>query len=86
MIYTHQVCKAYGLIGKDHIYTNTAVGSQAGYEAAMATLFTSVENFEPQCKTIFKEFVCVVNFPSCDLSYPTPRPLQVRFQNTMFCR
>lgn len=77
MIYTQQVCRTHGSIGMDQIYTDTTVGSRSAYNASITSLFTTAQTFEPQCRNIFEEFVCIANFPSCDMSYPTPRPMQV---------
>lgn len=44
---------------------------------------TATGQYSRACATILNEYICVSNYPSCDLSHSEPRPIMVRTtQNT----
>ena len=58
----------------DLIFINNSIAEQSQYDEAMHKLEVAAKNYSENCRDIYLEYVCVTNFPQCDLSHPSPRP------------
>ncbi len=61
----------------DWIYINTSKTSQERLDSGMENGLELIASYSPACATILEEYLCVSNYPSCDLSSATPRPIMV---------
>ena len=74
------LCRLYGSIGYDYIYTNTTQNSETALEGYVIQWLQSLEGdvqMTQKCLGLIMDFVCHYYFPSCDLSKTTPQPIQV---------
>ena len=74
------LCRLYGSIGYDYIYTDTTQYNETALEGYVNQWFNSLERdggITPRCMGLIMDFVCHYYFPSCDLSKTTPQPIQV---------
>ena len=65
----------------DWIYLDTSQTDREDLELNMEKVLnhTAVTGaYSPACARILNEYICVSNFPTCDLSHPSPRPVMVR--------
>ena len=63
----------------DLIFINKSRGNQKEYDEKMNDIQLAVMDYSDQCRDILLEYLCVTNFPQCDLSHTSPRPHLVRF-------
>ena len=64
----------------DWVYLDTSRTDQERLWNGMERLLNHTsepETYSPACSQILQEYTCILNFPSCDLSHPTPRPILV---------
>lgn len=73
--HSESVCRRVGTIGMDWIYINTSKTSQERLDSGMENGLELIASYSPACATILEEYLCVSNYPSCDLSSATPRPI-----------
>ena len=72
------ICRLYGSIGYDYIYTDTSVKIELEYEVEIERVQTFVSNQDnPECADLIMDMLCHHYFPACDLSQPNPQPVQV---------
>ena len=76
------ICRLYGSIGYDYIYTDTFVKTEQVYEEEIGRVHTFVFNQNdnqdnPECADLIMDMLCHHYFPACDLSQPNPQPVQV---------
>ena len=73
----HDVCRTVGTIGMDWIYVDTATTDLESRVPDVNTLLGLAADFSEDCRDMFVEYICVSNFPSCDTSHVSPRPIEV---------
>ena len=72
------ICRLYGSIGYDYIYTDTSVKTEQIYEEEIGRVHSFVSNQgDRQCADLIMDMLCHWYFPACDLSQPHPQPVQV---------
>ena len=71
------ICRLYGSIGYDYIYTDTAVKTEEQYEGDIGRVKRFFEDRDPECASLILDMLCHYYFPACDFSQPHPQPVQV---------
>ena len=71
------ICRLYGSIGYDYIYTDTAVKTEKQYEDEIERVKDFVKNHDQECADLILDMLCHYYFPACDFSQPHPQPVQV---------
>lgn len=72
------ICRLYGSIGYDYIYTDTSIKTEQAYEEEIGRVLTFVRNRgDQECGDLILDMLCHYYFPACDLSQPRPQPVQV---------
>ena len=72
------ICRLYGSIGYDYIYTDTAVKTEEEYEEEIGRVKDFVETHgDQECADLILDMLCHYYFPACDFSQPRPQPVQV---------
>ncbi|MCG8626249.1 MAG: hypothetical protein MJE68_30155, partial [Proteobacteria bacterium] len=61
----------------DLLFINKTIAGQEQYDIKMKDLQKAIEDYSEECRAVFLEYLCVTNFPQCDPSHITPRPLLV---------
>lgn len=80
------VCRTQGTIGMDWVYINTSRTSRDTLRTGMERVLNHTAimgQYSPQCAQILDEYICISNYPSCDLSHVTPRPIMVSWINIL---
>lgn len=74
------ICRLYGSIGYDYIYTDTTTKTEMQYEEEIDKVkkFVKRDDDENQeCADLILDMLCHYYFPACDFSQPRPQPVQV---------
>lgn len=72
------ICRLYGSIGYDYIYTDTSIATEQVYEEEIGKEMDFVRTQDDQeCADLILDMLCHHYFPACDLSQPRPQPVQV---------
>ena len=71
------ICRLYGSIGYDYIYTDTAVKTEEEYAEEIGRVKDFVKNHDQECADLILDMLCHYYFPACDFSQPRPQPVQV---------
>ena len=71
------ICRLYGSIGYDYIYTDTTVKTEEQYEDEIGKVKEFVEKHDQECADLILDMLCHYYFPACDFSQPRPQPVQV---------
>lgn len=72
------ICRLFGSIGYDYIYTDTSVKAEQVYEDEIGRVNTFVSSQGNQeCADLIMDMLCHHYFPACDLSQPDPQPIEV---------
>lgn len=76
--HSENVCRTVGTIGMDWVYIDTSRNNPERLLSSMANVVRHINTsgeYSPACAAILEEYVCVSNFPSCDLSHTSPRAI-----------
>ncbi len=78
--HTDSVCRTKGTVGMDWIFIDTSRTDRVQLRKGMEGVInhTASGQYSQVCAAILNEYICVSNYPSCDLSYSEPRPIMVR--------
>ena len=71
------VCRNTSTIGLELLFINKSIAEQEVYDRRMRDIEIAIEDYSDECRDVFLEYLCVTNFPQCDLSHIEPRPLMV---------
>ena len=80
------ICRLYGSIGYDYIYTDTSVRTEQMYENEIERVMNFVTaQSDQECAELILDMLCHYYFPACDLSQPHPQPVQVNHMLSHTC-
>ena len=71
------VCRTTATIGLELLFVDKSVAQQEDYDRKMRDIELAIADYSDECRDVFFEYLCVTNFPQCDLSHSRPRPLLV---------